>query len=128
MPVHVNIGISEKNRASICKLLQVLLSNEFLLYTKTLNYHWNVDGRQFHDFHEFFKDQYEKLLDVTDDVAERVRQLGHKSYGTMAQFLRTTTLKEHVADKMSDLEMIKDLLHSHEAIIQEIREDQEAVM
>lgn len=128
MTVHVNIGIPEKNRAAVCKFLQVLLSNEFLLYTKTLNYHWNVEGRQFHDFHEFFKEQYEQMLDIVDEVAERIRKLGHKSYGTMGQFLKVTTLEEHHADKMSDLEMIKDLLHAHEAIIQELRKDQDKAM
>jgi starvation-inducible DNA-binding protein len=124
----MNIGISEKNRKEICKRLAVLLANEYVLYTKTLNYHWNVEGRQFHDFHAFFKEQYEQLFPIIDDVAERIRSLGIKSISTLHDFLKHAALKEDTKYELTDLAMIKNLLQDHEAIIEQLREDQQIVM
>src|SRR6266850_68129 len=69
----LNIGISESNRDSIVKILNAVLADEYVLYTKTRNYHWNVVGPQFNDLHKFFEAQYEALNEVVDDVAARAR-------------------------------------------------------
>ena len=58
------------------KILSTLLSDEYVLYTKTKNYHWNIVGPQFNDLHKFFGTQYEELDEVVDDVVERIRSLG----------------------------------------------------
>lgn len=49
-----NIGLSEEQSNAVVKILNTLLSDEYLLYTKTRNYHWNVLGPQFNDLHKFF--------------------------------------------------------------------------
>ena len=66
----LSIGISESNRDSIVKILNAVLADEYVLYTKTRNYHWNVVGPQFNDLHKFFEGQYEALNEVVDGVAE----------------------------------------------------------
>ena len=43
----INIGITEKNRKAICRELNKLLADSYLLYLKTQNYHWNVEGKMF---------------------------------------------------------------------------------
>ena len=62
------IGISDKNRQEVANILFGLLADEFVLYTKTRNAHWNVEGIDFHDKHKFFEAQYEQLEDFVDDV------------------------------------------------------------
>ena len=54
----VNIGISDANRKGVNQILNALLADEYVLYTKTRNYHWNVTGMQFNDLHKFFESQY----------------------------------------------------------------------
>src|SRR5437867_1323877 len=44
-----NIGISDNERKKIVTILNTLLADEYMLYTKTRNYHWNVVGPQFND-------------------------------------------------------------------------------
>ena len=68
-----NIGITDKDRTGIVKILNTLLADEYVLYTKTRNYHWNVVGPQFNDLHKFFGEQYEQLDGFVDEVAERAR-------------------------------------------------------
>ena len=68
---------------SIVDILNKNLSDEYVLYTKTRNYHWNVTGIQFNDLHKFFESQYGELDAIIDDVAERNRSLGGKTVATL---------------------------------------------
>ncbi len=118
-----NIGISNQNRDAITKILNTLLADEYLLYTKTRNYHWNVTGPQFNDLHKFFEAQYTELNIVVDDIAERVRALGNVSFGSMAEFLESTRLKETAGKTIGGKAMLNNLLSDHEAVIVELRKD-----
>jgi starvation-inducible DNA-binding protein len=119
----VNIGISETHRKAVSERLNLLLANEYVLYTKTLKYHWNVEGRHFGALHIFFREQYEQLFDIIDLVAERARALGFNSYGTLQEFSQKTTLREDPGMYPNDLEMIEILLLDQEAVIRQMRED-----
>jgi starvation-inducible DNA-binding protein len=123
MPVHANIGLSKEEREGVVLMLTCLLADEYLLYTKTRNYHWNVVGPQFNDLHKFFEAQYEKLEDIVDDVAERARSLGGKAIGTLAEFLKHTRLIESPGEYPQAHEMLANLLANHEATIRQLRTD-----
>ncbi len=71
-----------------------MLADEYLFYTKTRNYHWNVEGPQFHSRHIFFEEQYKVLDEIIDEIAERVRKLGHYASETMNAFLKNNDLSE----------------------------------
>lgn len=124
----LNIGISESNRDSIVKILNAVLADEYVLYTKTRNYHWNVVGPQFNDLHKFFEAQYETLNEVVDDVAERARSLGGKALGTLAEFSQNTRLKEQPGKQPAALTMVANLQADHEAMVRSLRADLETVM
>lgn len=119
----INIGISESNRQSVSERLNALLANEFVLYTKTLKYHWNVEGKHFGPLHALFREQYEQLFEVIDLVAERIRALGFMADGTLAEFSQNTTLLENPKNNPDQISMIQNLLEDHEAIIRQLRED-----
>lgn len=123
--METNIGLSSKTRKDVAKILNALLSDEYLLYTKTLKYHWNVYGMVFHDFHGLFLEQYEQLLETADEIAERVRAMGEPALGSMTEFLKHTRLKEEPGKIPDAYNMIKSLLHDHETIIQQMRKDLE---
>lgn len=124
----LNIGVSESNRESIVKILNGVLSDEYVLYTKTRNYHWNVVGPQFNDLHKFFEGQYEALNEIVDDVAERARSLGGKAYGTLAEFSQHTRLKEQPGKQPPALTMVATLQGDHEAMVRALRADLATVM
>jgi starvation-inducible DNA-binding protein len=121
----LNIGLSEEQREGVVAILNTLLADEYLLYTKTRNYHWNVVGPQFNDLHKFFEAQYNELNEIVDEVAERARALGGNALGTMAEFLRHTRLKEQPSRYPDDRGMIANLLADHEALIRSLRVDLE---
>ncbi len=120
------IGVSGADLAGAAQILNTLLADEYVLYTKTRNYHWNVTGPQFNDLHRFFERQYEQLNEVVDEVAERARTLGAPALGTLNEFAEATRLSEHPGEYPDAMTMIANLLDDHEAIIRVLRTDLEA--
>jgi starvation-inducible DNA-binding protein len=117
-----NIGITDKNLKASATILNNLLADEYILYTKTRNYHWNIVGENFQELHKFFETQYDALDISIDDIAERVRSLGHFSLGSLKDFLSVARLSEK-GDATSAKKMLKSLLDDHETIIQILRKD-----
>ena len=117
------IGINDDKRESLVEVLNDLLSDEYVLYTKTRNYHWNVVGTQFNDLHKFFEAQYEELDDFIDDIAERARSLGGHALGTLAEFTHHARLKEVPRKFPQAKQMLANLLGDHEALIRTLRAD-----
>ena len=122
MKENIDIGIEAENRKEVVGILNILLADEYLLFTKTRNYHWNVVGKDFKERHEFFQQQYEKLDVMIDEIAERTIQLGGATVATMNEFMRITNLKEKPGEYPSDLKMISNLLTDHESTIKYLRQ------
>ena len=116
-----NIGIKEEHRKAVSDQLARLLADEFVLYTKTRNAHWNVEGPDFHAMHVFFEQQYEALDEVMDSVAERIRKIGHYAPATLSQFLQLTHLTERNESPNDSAGYLRELLADHERIIEFIR-------
>lgn len=96
-----------------------LLADTYTLYLKTQNFHWNVTGPHFHSLHSMFEEEYIELAAAVDEIAERIRALGATAPGSFAEFLKLTSIKEE-SGTPSASEMVKKLLHDHEAVIQHI--------
>ena len=123
-----NIGIGDEHRQAVVGILNTLLADEYVLYTKTRNYHWNVVGPQFNDLHKFFESQYEELDDFVDEVAERARALGGDALGTLAEFTKRARLKEQPGKYPDAKGMLTQLLADHETVIRHLRDDAEVTM
>jgi starvation-inducible DNA-binding protein len=118
-----NLGLKESSRTKVLARLEPVLADEYLLYTKTRNFHWNVVGPQFNDLHKFFEAQYETLDGFVDDVAERSRALGGRALGSMKEFLAKARLKESAGRAPSAGAMLAELLSGHEALVRSLRAD-----
>ncbi|MGZ8393396.1 MAG: Dps family protein [Nitrospira sp.] len=122
-----HIGLTSQQQTGVTGILRTLLADEYVLYTKTRNFHWNVRGLHFHDLHKFFETQYEELDDIVDEVAERIRTLNDLSPGTLVEFTQLTRLKEQPEQRLAAKEMIAQLLSDHESVIRQLRMDLEKV-
>jgi len=119
------IGLTDAQRTGVIDILNTLLADEYVVYTKTRNFHWNVTGPHFNDLHKFFEAQYTELNDIVDDVAERARALGGQAAGSLAEFTKQTRLAEQPGKTLSANAMLAALLADHEALIQQLRVDLE---
>jgi starvation-inducible DNA-binding protein len=121
--METQIGIKPEDSVLIADSLNKLLSDEHVLYIKTRNAHWNVVGPDFASLHKFFEAQYDELDEIIDQVAERIRAIGHYTVGTMEDFLNLTQLNENSRENNDSLSLIKDLLEDHESVIIGLREN-----
>ena len=112
----INIGISDKDRASIAKGLSHLLADTYTLYLTTHNFHWNVTGPMFNTLHQMFMVQYTELWTAVDPIAERIRSLGHPAPGSYAQFSKLASVPDAPSAPPKALEMVRILVAGHEAV------------
>ena len=117
----LNTGISKENSKKAAEILNQLLADEFLLYTKTLNFHWNIEGSNFHSLHVFLDQQYNQLQTIIDSVAERIRNIGHFAKGSMKEFMEIASLSEQPGGAAVSEDMIGQLVDDHDAIIRKTR-------
>ena len=119
----IDTGISRENMQKITNILNDNLADEYVLLTKTKNYHWNVEDPRFNDLHKFFEEQYELLATAVDEIAERVRAVGGKSRATLKEFTSSSQIKEDVGSFPDADTMLGNLLSDHEVIIKTLRKN-----
>jgi starvation-inducible DNA-binding protein len=116
----INIGINEADRAATVDGLSKLLADSYILYLKTHNFHWNVEGPMFNTLHLMFMDQYTELWNALDLIAERIRSLGSYAPGSYKKYSQLSSIPE-AEEKVPAKEMIKQLLEGHEAVAKTAR-------
>ena len=116
----VELGIPDKQRKNICAGLSMLLADSYMLYIKTHNYHWNVEGPMFNTLHVMFMEQYTELWTSLDLIAERIRALGEYAPGSYKEFAKLTSIEESEKVPKAD-KMILELLKGHEFVTQTAR-------
>lgn len=53
--------------------LSKILDDQYALYTKTKQAHWNIEGNDFYEKHKLFDQQANQIAETIDSVAERIR-------------------------------------------------------
>ena len=116
----IDTGIPQADRKAIADGLSRLLADSYTLYLKTHNFHWNVTGPMFQTLHTMFEQEYTELAMAVDEVAERIRALGHPAPGSYKAYAKLRSIKE--ADGVPAAgEMVKQLVAGHEAVAKTAR-------
>ena len=118
--MQIDIGISDTDREKIAAGLAQLLADTYTLYLKTHNYHWNVTGPQFSTLHTLFETHYNELALAVDEIAERIRALGHRAPGSYAEFATLSSIAEE-NDQPNATQMIERLVAGQEAVARTAR-------
>jgi starvation-inducible DNA-binding protein len=116
----INTGIPAKDRAAIAQGLSKVLADTYLLYLKTHNFHWNVEGPMFQTLHTMFMQQYTEAWNAIDLVAERIRSLGHYAPGTYKEYLKLGSIRETDGVPRAE-QMVKLLIEAQEAVVRTAR-------
>jgi starvation-inducible DNA-binding protein len=119
MEVHTSLSMDD--RKALAEGLGRLQADTFALYLKTHNYHWNVTGPMFRSLHLMFEEQYTELWTAGDEIAERIRSLGHTAPGTLAEFSRLATVPEEEAIPEA-MDMVTRLAEGNEIVARTARE------
>jgi starvation-inducible DNA-binding protein len=119
--MNANIGLTQNELTLITPLLENFLASENILNLKIKNFHWNVTGIHFSDYHKFFEGLYDESAENIDEIAERIRMLGNKTQANMKFFLEKSFLTEETSLELISTDMVKSLLSDTEKTIQEMR-------
>jgi starvation-inducible DNA-binding protein len=109
----IDIGIPAAQRTRIAAGLSALLADSYTLYLMTHNFHWNVTGPMFNTLHQMFMQQYTEQWTALDQIAERIRALGHPAPGTYREFTQLASIRE-VSGVPKAMEMVKLLVAAQE--------------
>jgi starvation-inducible DNA-binding protein len=119
--MQLDTGLDEAAREKIAEGLSRLLADTYTLYLKTQGYHWNVEGPMFRSLHLMFEEEYMDLRDAADEIAERIRALGHVAPGSYWEFGDISSVKDETGAPEA-MEMVRRLVAGHEAVIRTARE------
>jgi starvation-inducible DNA-binding protein len=119
--VKIDTGIPQKQRAEIAHGLSRLLADTYVVYLKTHNFHWNVEGPMFQTLHLMFMEQYTETWNAIDLIAERIRSLGEYAPGTYKEYAKLTRIKETDGVPKAE-QMVRLLIEGQEAVVRTARE------
>jgi starvation-inducible DNA-binding protein len=88
---------------------RVAFASEFAFYLKAHEFHWNVTGVHFQQFHQLFGTIYEEVYGIIDDFAEKIRALGSYAPGSLSK-LNVLSRVEDQTEAIPDGEMVRMLL------------------
>ena len=116
----MDIGINSDDRQALADSLSVLLADSYNLYLKTHGYHWNVTGHMFRTLHLMFEEEYTELALAVDEIAERIRSLGHIAPASFSSYRELSSMPED-ASVPDALEMVANLVIDHESVARSAR-------
>jgi len=99
--------------------MKTCLATVFSMYLKAHNFHWNVTGPDFAQYHDFLKELYEALHNSTDNFAENIRYLDAFAPGSYSRFAELTKIAD-ATTVPSGLVMLERLAQDNEIVIEEL--------
>lgn len=103
----------------LVQALKKVLANEFAFFLKAQNFHWNVEGPDFYQYHGLFGSIYEEVYGSIDVLAEQIRALGAYSPGSFARFSELSDIEDQV-EIPSSKSMIEKLLVDNTIILEQL--------
>ena len=103
--------------------MKVALASTFAFYLKAHNFHWNVEGPNFPQYHSFFETIYSDAWGAVDGIAEHLRTLKSYAPGSFARYSELSIVKDEVNVPMADSMMLK-LLDDNDKLIEHLTKTQ----
>ena len=97
--------------------LKRVQADTFALYAKAHYYHWNVEGPDFVQYHDFLGKLYEELHDAVDVIAEEVRALDSYAPGAHRMLMDLTRIQDDNTIPAA-VEMMRRLLTDNETVME----------
>ena len=80
----------------LSQALKIVLANHYAFSLKAQNFHWNVEGTDFSQYHALFGSIYEEVYGSVDIIAERVRTIGYYTPGSFRRYLELSQVEDQV--------------------------------
>ena len=105
---------------TLIEQLKTILGTNFALYLKAHGYHWNIEGPNFPQYHDFLNGFYNDVFLQTDSIAEHLRALNSYAPGSLSRMLELADLQE--ATNIPDaIAMMRELAADNDRFIMHLR-------
>lgn len=98
------------------QLAKIAFASEFSFYLKAHQFHWNVTGSNFSQYHELFGNIYEEVYGNVDSFAEKIRSLGTFMPGSYTRFSMLSKIEDEEQILPAE-QMLKELYQDNEKLI-----------
>lgn len=102
-------------------LMKTLLASDFSYYLKAHFFHWNVEGKDFYQYHQFLQAVYEDAYEAVDNIAEQIRTLGEYAPGSFTRYTELSRIPDQTKVPRAQL-MLEELLHDSHTMIELLNE------
>jgi starvation-inducible DNA-binding protein len=97
----------------LANLMKILLASDFSYYLKAHFFHWNIEGKDFYQYHKFLQKVYEDAYEAVDTIAEFIRTLDEYAPGSLVRYHELTRIKDQTKVPRAQLMMEELLSDSH---------------
>ena len=101
--------------------MKVVLADTFCMYLKAHNYHWNITGPDFYQYHTFFESIYTQLWEAVDSVAEHIRAINEFAPGGLYRFKQLSSIEDEIR-VVNSQESVRVLISDNEKVIASLKE------
>jgi len=103
--------------------MKVSLATTFAFYLKAHGFHWNVEGPNFPQYHEFLGNLYEEVFGAVDPIAEHLRTLGAYAPASFLRYKELSLVSDEV-NIPAPMSMMKKLTDDNQTIIEQLTKTQ----
>lgn len=101
--------------SELSKAAKIAFATTFSFYLKAHNFHWNIEGVNFKQFHDLFGGIYEEVFESVDPFAEQIRALGSYMPGSYTRFSMLSQIEDE-NDILDDRSMVAALLEDNDKL------------
>lgn len=108
---------SDRKDIELADTLQDLLADLHMVWSHLHNFHWNVEGAHFFEYHEHLQDAYENVAKRIDDTAERLLQIGYRPLANLVEYADLSSLEALPSDGIGVPQVIEYVIKDTQALI-----------
>jgi starvation-inducible DNA-binding protein len=108
-------------REQLIEKMKVVLADSFAFYLKAHQYHWNVEGPNFPQYHDFLGDLYREVFGSIDSIAEQIRALGEYAPGSFSRYTELSSIADS-RNAPSAVEMMSTLQGDNQIVLNTLME------
>lgn len=90
---NANQVVDINHNKAVAEKLQKFISDSYAALVQAQNLHWNIEGSEFFSLHKLTEEIYDEQFEAIDEIAERLRALGHKVEADLNVFASQATVK-----------------------------------
>jgi len=106
---------------SLIEAMKRYLATNFSFYMKLHQFHWNVEGPNFPQYHEFFEKLYEEIWEANDSIAEHIRAINGYAPASYKDFKELTMIDDQTELKVDAAQMMNILYSDNQTVMEAIK-------